>query len=63
MEPCTVSKTNLYYLISEPQAAILSSEAQGVDVVQEDLGVSLLVLVLVAERQAEQLAGVTGRAL
>ena len=33
------------------------------DVVQEDLGVSLLVLVLIAEGQAQQLAGVTGRPL
>ena len=63
MEPCTVRKTNLDYLISKSQPAVLGGETQGVDVVQEDLGVSLLVLVLIAEGQAQQLAGVTGRPL
>ena len=48
-------------LVTEPQSAVPGREAAGGDVVNEDLGVPLRVLVLVTESEAQHLPGITLR--
>ena len=55
--------SHLNYLISKSQSSVPCREAEGVNVVNEYLSVALLVLVLVAESQAQQLTGAALRSL
>ena len=52
-------RPHLNDLVTEPQSAVPGREAAGGDVVNEDLGVSLRVLVLVTESEAQHLPGIT----
>ena len=55
--------SHLNDLVTEPESAVPGGEAAGRDIVDEDLGVPLLVLVLIAEGEPQHLTRVVGRPL